>query len=457
MRKKIVPFLGIRVWNLTLVFAISLSASGMLSAQNIPCAGAPTDTQTRCVKAISIPGNAIRSFDISWVDSDRGLYFLADRSNKSVDIVDTKTNMLIAQAVAPPPGFAGAVIVNNAVDNNHSGPDGVVSHGRWLYVGDGDSTLKVFDIEKPANPMFVTSISTFSPNHPTCNSMSSANETASRLDEMALSTDGRLLLAVNNATNPPYATLFAANGDDDSNSVSIIRQITVDETDIPCDSGLSIEQPAWDQEGEDGQNGLFYVSIPTIATNPVGCNFAQSSAATACGGGLLVIDPADSDTVDQNVKHLNECGPNGLTVGPHDNLLEGCTPRNEPGNTSELVINADSFNFANIGNITGADEVWFNKGDNRYYTGSSSNTSSLGGPVLGVIDAITNLLIEKIPQSSGSHSVAADARRNTIYVPQVAPASVVGAGGDTTTVGAGICGGTSGCIAVYTDTSHGGE
>jgi hypothetical protein len=70
------------------------------------------------------------------------------------------------------------------------------------------------------------------------------------------------------------------------------------------------------------------------------------------------------------------------------------------------------------------------------------------GAVLGVIDG-TSVLIETIPQSSASHSDATDCRRNTIFVPQVAPASVVGIGGDTTTVGAGICGRMTGCVAVY--------
>jgi hypothetical protein len=59
--------------------------------------------------------------------------------------------------------------------------------------------------------------------------------------------------------------------------------------------------------------------------------------------------------------------------------------------------------------------------------------------VLGVIDG-TSVLIETIPQSSGSHSVAADSKRNLIFVPQNAPVAAVGAGGDTTDVGAGICG-----------------
>ena len=66
--------------------------------------------------------------------------------------------------------------------------------------------------------------------------------------------------------------------------------------------------------------------------------------------------------------------------------------------------------------------------------------------MLGVVDG-TSVLVETIRKSSGSHSVAADCNRNTIFVPQ--PASVVGPGGDTTTVGQGICGSMTGCVAVY--------
>ncbi len=60
-----------------------------------------------------------------------------------------------------------------------------------------------------------------------------------------------------------------------------------------------------------------------------------------------------------------------------------------------------------------------------------------------MINATTNLLVETLPQSAGSHSVAADSRRNFIYVPQTAASQ-----GSTS---AGICGTTSGCVAVYTD------
>jgi hypothetical protein len=413
--KRGVEFAAARLGLAAAVFALLVVSSVALSAQ-CQGPGAPTNTETRCVTAIPIGPNALTSFDISWVDPERGLYFRGDRSNKGVDIISTATNTLIGRAG----GFIGIVLNSKGgVDNNHSGPDGVVSHGRWLYAGDGDSTLKVFDISNPANPVLKATISTGG---------------STRLDEMALSTDGTLLLAVNNAEDPPFATLFAANGDNASNSVSRIGgKIEVPSTSLPAGSGLSIEQPAWD-----------YVSIPTIANNPTNCNYGQLSGPVSCSGGLLVIDVSNPANPSLTVQPLNECGPNGLTVGPNDNLLAGCTPRNDPTNTSELVINADTFHYANIGGVTGADEVWYDSGDNRYYTASSANIS---GPVLGVINATTNLLVETVPQSGGSHSVAADSRRNFIYVPQTAATA-----GSTS---AGICGTTSGCVAVYTDVRPG--
>src|ERR1700680_3781414 len=115
-------------------------------------------SHTNFLTAIGIPGNAIRSFDISWVDSERGLYFLGDRSNSGVDIISTETNTFLGRAG----GFVGIVlnatptptcaVVGTCVDNNHSGPDGVVSRGNCLYAGDGNSTLRVYNISDPTHP-----------------------------------------------------------------------------------------------------------------------------------------------------------------------------------------------------------------------------------------------------------------------------------------------------------------
>lgn len=420
-----------------LLAATSVATTG--GALAAPCTGpgAPTMTETECLAAVQIPGHPLRSFDISWVDPNRAEYYLGDRSNAGIDIIDTKNNTFKRTI----PGFVGIkLLASGAVDNNHSGPDGVTSHGRWLYAGDGDSTLKVIDLDAPTASAIKQTISTGG---------------TTRVDEMALTPDGKLLLVANNAEDPPFGTLFQANGDMATSAVSIITKVTVDHTIIPPGNGLSIEQPTWEPETK-----RFYTSIPIIANNPPGCNYGQLAGPITCEGGLLVVDPttlskptavigAFDPTTNTGVVPLNECGPNGATVGPHANLLLGCTPGNVPSNTTTLVINAKTKNYANIGGITGSDEVWFNAGDKRYYTGSSAQR--VGGtvtPVLGVIDG-TSVLIETIPQSTGSHSVAADCKRNTIFVPQVAPLAVVGTGGDTTTVGAGICGSMNGCVAVY--------
>jgi hypothetical protein len=435
------------------VLAASLTTAGT-AALAAPCTGpgAPTTTQTRCKTAITIPGNALRSYDISWVNPQRAEYYLADRSNAGIDVIDTRTLTFKRTIAGSPTGahFVGIRLngAGTAVDNNHSGPDGVVSHGRWLYAGDGDSTLKVIDLDAPNASAIKQTISTGG---------------LTRLDEMDVTTDGTLLFAVNNAEDPPFGTLFLANGDSSTSHVTKYTKVVIDASIVPPGAGLSIEQPAWDPTTK-----RFYVSVPIIANNPPGCNYGQSPGAITCSGGLLVIDPATLPNVpvhtigaynaatNTGVVPLNACGPNGATVGAHDNLLLGCTPANLPSGTTTLVINAKTKNYANIGGIVGSDEVWFNKGDNRYYTASNRNCKVTGAPcpttaqqaaVLGVIDA-TSVLIETVPQSSGSHSVAADSQRNLIFVPQSAPA-LAPVGGDSTTVGAGICGGSNGCIAVY--------
>jgi hypothetical protein len=434
------------VWLVALLVGTAVSAA----AQGQPCQGpgAPTTTQTQCVTAIAIPGNPLQSFDISWVNPDRAEYYLADRANKGVDILDT-AHMTFKKTIG---GFVGIKLntAGTAVNNNTSGPDGVVSHGKCLYVGDGDSTVKVIDLDKGEI------VATRSTNGST------------RLDEMALTSDGKFLLAANNAEDPPYATLFKVSGDDDCDSIDMGTKISVDSSVIPAGFGLSIEQPAWDPITK-----RFYTSIPVIADNPTGsgCNYGQLAPPVTCSGGLLVTNPEDPDTTEglydpvenTGVIQLNACGPNGATIGPHDNVMVGCTPANLPGSKTTLVINATTHNYAQVGGITGSDEVWFNKGDVRYYTGSSAAikpaTSPLNkGSVLGVIDG-TSVLIETIPQSSGSHSVAADSKRNLIFVPQTYTSAATavplgdqnftGAVNSSPTVGQLICGTTNGCIAVY--------
>jgi hypothetical protein len=175
----------------------------------------------------------------------------------------------------------------------------------------------------------------------------------------------------------------------------------------------------------------------------------------------IAVEGLFNPTTGTGVIPLPACGPNGATVGVDDNLLLGCTPGNYPPGTTTLVINAKTHNSASVNGITGSDEVFFNKGDNRYYLGASAAIkpagSTLGrGSVLGVVSG-SSVLIETIPSSSGSHSVATDSKRNLIFLPEVytrIPGAVPAGDANTvaggpTTVGQLVCGGPDGCIAVY--------
>jgi hypothetical protein len=510
----------VRSYLLSTVAPAILAAASMATTSPAlaQCSGPGTKTsqgntaQTQCATAITIPGNALRSFDISWVDSNGAFYFLADRSNAGIDVIDTNLVQFDRTITGGAPNgqcptckfqgvkcsVGGTVVpctTSTPVNNNISGPDGVVSHGVWVYAGDGDSTLKVIDLTMPGSNAIVESVSTGG---------------STRVDEMALDTTGTLLLAANNAEDPPFATLMTANGDNlppVMSNVNIIIQVKVDPAIIPSGAGLSLEQPTWEPATQ-----RFYTSIPIIRNNPPGCNFGQFiGPPITCDGGVLVFDPAQLTgsaqcgagstpavcvlgafnpttytgvialhSANKNAQFQSStlpflgpggCGPNGATVGPNNNVMFGCTPGNNPFDSTTQVLNvarqgvipptSSAASFADVADITGSDEVWFNSGDGRYYLGASKSytttpvctpNTTIGSQkvcaVLGVVDQ-SSVLVETIPQSSNSHSVAADSVRNLIFVPQVAPAGVVGSGGDTTSVGSQLCGGNSGCIVVY--------
>ena len=409
-----------------LLGAVALVPSSPAAAAPCQGPGAPTTTQTKCI-AVMTTGQPLTSYDISFVNPDRAEYYLGDRSTSGIDIFDTE-RLKFKRTIG---GFRGVVLnkAGTAVDNAHSGPAGVTNHGRWLYGGDGDSTLHVIDLNAPTATATKQILNTGG---------------TTRVDEMALTTDGKLLLAANNAEDPPFATLFKANGDN------------ADECGRPDhqDNGRSHDHRARDLASRSSSRpGIPRPSASTLRsrrspTTRRGATPTQVGAVT-CDGGLLVTDPAKpiavqgayNSTTKTGVISLTVCGPNGATVGLHDNLLLGCTPGNNADNKTTLVINAKTHNTAHVDNITGSDEVWFNKGDNRYYLGASKQPKPAGSPlgsgaVLGVVDG-TSVLIETIPQSSGSHSVAADSKRNLIFVPQTytAAATAIPAPDVNTTAG----------------------
>src|SRR5438270_12771250 len=73
-------------------------------------------TPVHLIGVIPVPGNPITSADIAWVDPGTERYYLADRSNFGVDIIDAESNFFV--------GRVGGMV--GPVGPNGPGPNGVL-------------------------------------------------------------------------------------------------------------------------------------------------------------------------------------------------------------------------------------------------------------------------------------------------------------------------------------------
>jgi hypothetical protein len=134
---------------------------------------------------------------------------------------------------------------------------------------------------------------------------------------------------------------------------------------------------------------------------------------------------------------MPDCMATSIVQGPGNNFLVGCADHDgQAFPPNEYIIDGSAGTIlANITNVGGVDEVWYNPGDSRYYVAARDMPN---GPVLGVIDAIKMLWLVNVATNTNSHSVAVDPVTNHAFVPMQA---------------GGPCGTQSGngCIGVFTE------
>jgi len=409
------------------------TASAATSSSSSTASSASTnDFQLRAV--VAVPDKPLTAFDISWVDASRRRYYLADRSNAGVDVVDTRTNQFVRRLQA---GFAGA----DPRGNDFSGPNGVVvihttdslekdrdsdgdergSRARVdeLWAGDGpqvlnpgeaaQSSVKVFDLSSNP-PVLVATVPTGGER---------------RSDEIAFDSRDHLIAVVNNADDPPFLSLI---------STTPPRKVKAKITFAPGNPGFpfkntvtgGLEQPLWVE-----RTGRLYVSVPELDGD-------------STKGAVAQIDPVGSNGSGPTVTALfpvSDCSPAGLTLGPGLRILVGCA---DPSRSIILDAKTGAV-LKTILDVGGSDEVWFNPGDEHYYLAARNDPS---GPSLGIIDAGKNAFIAKVPTAFNAHSLAADQRNNHVFVPLTPPRA-----GKTDPDPCVSFGGASfagrGCIGVY--------
>ena len=348
----------------------ALAADGGLDSRIDRLLNSNEKTTLSRVTTIQVPGVPLAVFDISYVDRVLPLYYLADRSNAALDVVDTRTNTVVAQVK----GFVG--VRNDPTTGKPStavsGPDGVQPVGVGeVWVGDGDSTVKVVDLKTMT---VVQTISTALDGH--------TAEQDQRADEMTLDPRDKVLVVANNAAVPPFVTFISTDPKD--------RKVLGH---IVYDKAAGVEASIYDPK-----TGYFYINLTQVGDDPN-------------NGAVSVVDPRTLQEVKQFT--VTGCNGAGLDLAPGQKLLVGCSLTNN----SQIISARDGTLLATIPQVSGSDEVWYNRGDGNFYLAARNNPASAGGPILGVIDAVTNKFVASIPTDVSAHSVAADARTNLIYVP----------------------------------------
>ncbi len=328
------------------------------------------------IAAIDIPGNKLEQFDIGYVDSEAGRYYVSDRSNSGVDVFDTRKMTYVGRVG----GFVG---LKYNPDNRPaivlSGPNGLAFDPgkKQLWAADGDSTVKVIDVASDP-PKIIATISTGG---------------QKRADELGIDTKDGVVLVGNNADKPSYVTFISTKPDH-----AILGKL-----EMP-DASDGIDQPLYVEE-----TGMFYASVPIWKEDKK-------------HGGLAVIDPKTQKMT--KLIPIDDCTPFGLAHGPGTKVIVGCgagskTRTPELPNPATVIIDVATEKVVKvIHELGGQDEVWYNPSTHQYYTASRDFPS---GPVLGVINADTDTFVESIATGENAHSVAADSKNNAIFVPLTTP------------------------------------
>jgi hypothetical protein len=403
--------------------------------------------ETYTVKTIiPVPGG-LTSFDISFVDANINTFVLADRTNKSIDVVDTRTNVLTHQYTANPP-FVGVV----ASPANASGPNGVIIVDQreiWATDAPVQSTCSGTPIRcTTPSSIKVISLATGATTHVI------PNGGVRRADELCEDVKHEIVLAANDDPLDNFLTFINTetysiigsthklDGSDPNFKITLTPAVA-GTTNVAADG---IEQCKFNP-----RTGSYYLAVPaTVVTTATG---------TQAGPGVVL-------KISRNAPfHIEEtitipastgCGPQGLAIGPRHEIQLGCAGANS------VIIDDRSGPIATViaqeNGEGGADEVWYNPGDNSYFIARSAAGK------LGVQDAGSSppQADADVTTTIGSHSVAADMLRNQIYVP-VRANTVAGTCGVNPTTGqnnppgcattcgaAGSTASAAGCIAVFT-------
>ena len=344
------------------------------------------------------------SFDLGIISN--GKYYVTDRNNKAVDVIDLSSLSVSQIKGTGANAFTGCTPSANCVgaNNGKSGPDGIdaITGTKFLFVGDVDN-VRVIDT---TSNTVVNSIR--------------VGTTGTRADEGCYDPDDQIYMISSPDSDTPFSSFISVA------TMSLIATVQWTE------QGTSTPAGGNEQCRYDAGSRSFIVNNDGTARNPHGevDVIPVSSITSLAPGTTTAVFSLPS------VKRfpLGNCDPTGLALGPGTDMAVECRQGDKGSTLTMLIMNrVDGTVLASLP-AGGGDQTVYDARTNRYYAAASrwhsSGVNELGGgcsatnlcvPTLFVVDAATRTVALRVRTGNNAHSVAVDPVSGQAFVPYSGP------------------------------------
>jgi hypothetical protein len=382
--------------SLTAALAIATALSGCGSSGNEAPAAPP-------VSDVALPGITATtnfSFDLGTVAD--GNYYLTDRNNQAVDVIDLKTFAVTQIKGTGANAFRGCApnLSCAGANNGLSGPDGidVITGTNYIFVGDVDN---VRVIDRTNNTVFKSI---------------QVGTTGFRADEGCYDPDDQIYMISSPDADTPFASFISPT------TLSVLATVMWTEPGSATPTGGN-EQCRYDPGSKS-----FIVNNDATATNPHG------EVEVIPAASIKALAPGTTTTIFSlpGVKRfpLGNCDPTGLALGPGTDMAVNCRPGDKGVALNLLIMDRTSGAVLATLPAGGGDQTVYDARTNKYYAAGSrwhvSGVNDLGGgctatnlcnPTLFVIDAATHAIAAAPKTGNNAHSVAVDPATGLVLVP----------------------------------------
>jgi hypothetical protein len=441
--------------------ALGFAALSTLILAGCPAENNRTVSGPQVLGSVVVPNvnsGTVFSFDLAAVDPATGLYYVTDRDNASIDVVNSANNTLVAQFTG---GFAGcrttaglpvAGCLAPATATATSGPNGldlVTGAGgqAQIYAGDANGVV-VLNRATGAliKRVVINGLSCATP-CVTPTLRSGASLSLLRADEGCFdATDGIYAIASPNE-NPPFVT-FIDTANQNVIATAFFQSAGIEACvydPVTARFYFNNDGSAANPRGEiSGISATFINGLKGTESATWPGNLLAFPGGPPAGGGVNA-NPAGTTALTAAAtvsQPLGNCDPTGLTLGPGTDIASMC----RQGVRGELltfqIYNRTTLGPANpalaVLNIGGGDQIVYEPSTDQYYLGDSrwtaTGTSCGAGvagcpltPVLGVVNATSRTIAALAPSGNNSHSVSFI--NGKVYSPYTAPTATGGGTG----------------------------